>query len=923
MPKNTLFEQFQIIGPKLKPQKQIPNHFSRSELCSTIFSEAEPRGLILINAPAGSGKSTFMSELYDRSKSLSRESYWLSLDEDDNELAIFAKYFIASTASFDNKVAARELSLLHSNVSRDYTTLLNSTLSRLISSDKQISIFLDDFQFITNDEIIRFLDKFISHCPSNIQLVISSRVRPTIDVEKVKLAGLLTEVTQEELNLDASQITDFLKNGHSIECTRESAELLKTTTEGWVAGIQLAAIAVSKSGEEFSDFIQTYTGSNKSLSEYLFNTVLQRLSPDIREFLLLTSPLIRFSAELCNYVTSTENSYLILDFLEGNNIFIISQDENREWFRYHHLFSDFLKSELLRKNSTKYKEVCSRAAEWSDNEGYITEAIQYYLATDTYERAAELIVKRAPELALYKGDHHTILDWMRRLPGDYHTNNPKILLNHAWSCAFSRDPSKAIDLCETVYKGLNDSSAFLWSITEREAEEYYWLAKATESIAVVCDEQVNRSLEICISSLSKVPDHEAFPISAMNNCAAYAYLAIRDYEKCIYHANEGYISSLASGSNYASVWALFVSSLAHVRTGNLEVAHQEAVKSSKISGPSRDSTIYLHVLSESLQKEVDIQRCNFDDTKYHAADTSFISLYGPAEPLLIVIRNEARLLMWNKNTSEALDLLHRGQEIALSTNQKRLYISLISEEIELNLSQGFTLDAERTLKRSKYFKFIQDNTSEEFNLTYRILEDLTFCRLSNARESYELTIQKCDLLLQCLKDNSYADGPDLITTLVLKSVALWGSGEFNESTDLFEDAVNIALKHWYAYPIVVCGPAILPITEQLLGKNLANKAGAGTPHEFINHIQHTLAPDYRSKFDNDLSSHANGFNEALSSREAGILKLLAAGLSNGEIADQASLSIATVKWHLHNIYQKLGVKSRTAAAALARERGIV
>jgi LuxR family maltose regulon positive regulatory protein len=920
------FSQFQILETKLKPPSIRAEAIIREQLSERLVCDTSETGLLTVVASAGSGKSTLMAELFRGAEQSGKQCCWLSLDEDDNESAIFSKYLLACTYSLDPKSAARELAFLKSNPSRDYVSFLDSLLARIIAIKMEFVIFLDDFQYISNPAIVRFWNKLITHAPPTMCIVIASRNRLPLDLSRRQISGMITEVNQGDLNLTPAEIGSYLKLAHNIDCPLDSAEKLYMSTEGWVAGIQLAALAISNSNESVVRFIEGFTGKDKSLTEYLLKTVLRGLPSDVREFLLLSSPLIRFSASLCNHISHLENGHAMLEYLDRNNLFIVCEDREAEWYRYHHLFADFLRSELRKVNPAKYNEICINAAKWCENESMLTESIQYYLTAKNYEKAADLITARAPDLAILRGDHYTVLDWMRRLPAEYHTNSPTLLLNHAWSSAFSREPGLAIKLCQKVYAGLDDSSLFLWSLSEAEKSECYWRAKATEVIAIVCADELQSSLVACKRALADIPRTESFNISSIHNCMAYALIGQRDYVQCVHHASEGYKYSIKAGSSYASLWAVFIASLANVEMGKLRAALENANKASYKAGPLGDNNTYLCAMADFIHTEINVQKCNFNLVRRNSySGRSFISLYGPVEALLVAIRNEARQLVWAGKSGMARDVLHQGQETALSTNQPRLHFSLVAEEIELLIWENELEMAKNAVIRTNFFHARDDGFLPELLPAIEETTQLIRARLliaeSNPDEAFKI-ITKLINLTQ-IKNS---DSARLLYALrTLKAVALWQLDQKKVSIRELDKLVSTASQEDHAYPIVICGRRVLPILEEIQSKRTSGVQSdeIKVKNDFVDRLVLLLKGDSIDSLGVSKSASHNVVCGELTSREIEILKLIGAGMTNNEIAKELVLSSATVKWHLHNIYQKIDVRSRTAAAAYARKVDLI
>lgn len=916
----------ELIETKLRVPQVRHQMLSRTTLIDDLATSDGDGVLLSAIAPAGSGKSTLLVEL---SASLEQAGFtccWLSLDPDDNEPAVFAKYFVAALYHFDSKAAANDLAFIKANPARELSGFFDSLLARLSRTDKKLAILVDDFHHLSHPVLLRFWNRLIAHPPPALRIALASRSRLPLDIGRHRIAGTLREIGHAELNFSASEIGSFMRDLHSIDLLASDIEKLHATTEGWAAGIQLAALAIIRSGGKAQELIDSFSGRNKDLTEYLFQTVLRVQSDDIRRFLLRTSPLTRLSPGLCNAVYQSDRGTGLLDKVERSNLFLIPLDQEGRWFRYHHLFAEFLQAELRRESDDEFIEVCGLAAAWNKNQDRLTEAVQYCLSGRLYDQAANLIAEKAPDIAQYQGDHYTILDWMRRLPEEYHSKRPEIILNHAWSRAFSRDLDGAIELADHVLEQLPQSR---WDLNELEINQTRWLANVVKAIASVCADRLLDTVEQCEAIRAKLPESEPFLMTAILNASSYCYHARRELKQCVESSSVSYQYGRRAGSVYAMVWADFLHSSGLSEMGRIRSANEIADRAIRTAGPQQRSNRYVFGMAAIAKSDVLIQQCDFlAASNCVAVSQEFAAIFGPRIPLWSALKNEARTLAWRGELDESIGVLRRGQDTALATEQPMLYFSLITEEIDLLIRHS--QDAELIQERAQHSgfsnpsKFIQ--ISEDIRPLISEMQKFTEAKLLMAAGQHDEAIRKIGLLLGALENDNRRT---MVSSLrALRSIGLWRTGRTTEAKRELDRVISTSAPELHGYPIVAAGADILDIL-------LALKQGRPE-------TTHLVSDEHRQKyqFEDRLIQLLQGetpcmepsaqqladlpdYIEDLTDRESEILSLVSNGFSNQQIADDLLISLPTVKWHLHNVYEKFGVRNRTAATSFARQHNII
>ena len=318
------------------------------------------RKLILVSAPAGFGKTTVVSDWIYQNKI---PTAWFSLDNGDNDPADFLSYIISGIQSIHSVFGQNALKLLNSPNKPSVESIASLLINEILNINQNFLLVLDDFHLIKSNEVLKLVSYLLEHIPGNIHIVILTRSDPALSVSRLRSQHQLVELRSSDLSFSANDISVLFNKKLKLGLSIDDVYSLETKTEGWIAGLQLTALSM-QGREDISGFIQDLKGDNRYIMDYLMEEVLKIQTDDIKEFLLQTSILEQMSAPLCNAVLNRNDSQLILETLEKNNMFVIPLDTERTWYRYHHLFADLLKQRLHLREKAAIIELHNKASEW-------------------------------------------------------------------------------------------------------------------------------------------------------------------------------------------------------------------------------------------------------------------------------------------------------------------------------------------------------------------------------------------------------------------------------------------------------------------------------------------------------------------------------------------------------------------------------
>ena len=413
------------------------NVVHRSELFEKLNSGLS-RKLILVSAPAGYGKTTLVSDWISQNKI---PAAWLSLDNGDNDPAVFLSYVISGIQSIHKEFGQSALRLLNSPNSPSVESIASLLINEILNINQNFLLVLDDFHLIKSNEVLKLVTYLLEHIPGNIHIVILTRSDPALSVSRLRSQHQLVELRSSDLSFSANDISILFNKKLKLGLSIDDVYSLETKTEGWIAGLQLTALSM-QGREDISEFIQDLKGDNRYIMDYLMEEVLKIQTDDIKEFLLQTSILEQMSAPLCNAVLNRNDSQLILETLEKNNMFVIPLDDERNWYRYHHLFADLLKQRLHLRGKAAIIELHNKAIEWFKDNSMPLLAIEHAIETENFEKSIQFLGEIV-ETMWKNGQHAAIMKYGDLLPDELIKKNADFCLYYAWILIIAGQIQKA------------------------------------------------------------------------------------------------------------------------------------------------------------------------------------------------------------------------------------------------------------------------------------------------------------------------------------------------------------------------------------------------------------------------------------------------------------------------------------------------
>ena len=895
-----VFVPEELLQTKLYIQPLRPNLVSRPRLIERLnHGLVQGHKLTLVSAPAGFGKSTLLSA-WVQGDDMRPRATWFSLDEADNDLTRFLTYFVAALETVENNVGKGTLIALQSSGAGNVEMVLTTLLNEITEFPDDVVLILDDYHVIESRQIDEALTFLLEHLPPKLHLVIASRIDPSLPLSRLRARGQMTEIRVDDLRFTPDEAADFLNQVMGFDLSAQDIEALELRTEGWIAGLQLAAISMRglKRRGEIIDFIKSFSGSHRYIQDYLADEVLQQQSKVTKDFLLQTSILSRFSAQLCDAVTDTNDSQAILESLEASNLFIVPLDNERRWFRYHHLFADLLLQRLRENEPDRIPNLHHRAGGWFAKQGLNREAINHSLAAKDYQRATDLIRSLALEV-LQSGEHATVAGWINALPESLVREQPYLCVLHAWALQLTGQ-------FEATEARLSDAEHALANPNqENDADEYTirgYIHSHRAYLTFIRGEHA-RTIGFARQALEQLPLDATVIRTQTALYLGVAYRTQGELKAALDIFTEAVATSQKIGGSITGVLSFLNLAELYIEQARLHQAksiYEQALQfTNRYTGrPDMPFAGYAYVgIGRILRQWNDLDNAY----RHTARGIALCRDWNVAEMLALSCIEMANIQHALGNDKRAREALQEAKGIFDGFSPWGSS-RVAAHQAQLDLARGEVASAERWAQANEL------NQDDELEL-HRDVEYLTLARVFMAQDQFEQALS----ILGRLQQITQAIGKiqSVLKILVLQMAALSAQGHTEQALTKLDQALIIGEAENYVRVFVDEGQPISKLLRQAAARSLAPTYvrillaafGAETKEE----RQTSKSPPLSIPPDTSL------LVDPLSERESEVLQLVAKGLSNREISERLFLALDTVKGHNRRIYRKLGVKNRTQA----------
>jgi len=890
-----------LLQTKLYIPHSQPNLISRPRLIKHL-EDGLSRKLTLVSSPAGFGKTTLLSEWIHK---CGQPVAWITLDQGDNDPSRFLKYFITAALQKNEAEIGEEIfSALQSSQPPKSDILLTGLLNEITEMTQPIVIVLDDYHVITEPTIQEMLTFILENQPPQMHLVISSRADPPWPLARLRVHGELAEIRTRDLRFTTDEAATFLNNVMGLKLSPQEVASLEGLTEGWIAGLQMAAISM-RGRKDVSGFIESFSGSHRFILDYLVEEVLDQQSLTIQDFLLKTSILESLSGPLCDAVADREDSQIILTQLEQANLFLIPLDDERCWYRYHHLFADLLRIRLEHTQPEHTPTLHRRASEWFEQNGLIAEAVNHSLVANDFERVVRLFAGNTLAM-IYHGESRTLVSWLEALPDEVVRSQPWFSIAHAWTLAYAGE----FDAIETLLK---ETEKVLVGFDELVLSEVEY-QRIVGHIAIIRSYTAarrgdsSRAAKQACKALQHLPADDLMERGYILTLLGAVLRTSGDFNAATEASTKAIAISQATGDSQLSAVVLCDQAALHYSQGQLHKAaaicrdaEQISDKYAGQSGRPLPVMGYAYIrLSAVLREWNDLETA----TGYAREGLELCKQWGQADFLVYSYIEVAKVLQAIGDMDGALDAIQTGKRIASNVSPWPGF-HVAAQQARLWLVQGKLEDVTRWVQVSG----LRNDDSLSFQYLFRYI---VLARVLIAQGVFDEAAGLLSRLLE-VAETARAMGC-MIEILILQALALQAQGKIDHALTSLERALVFAEPEGYVRTFIDEGSS--------MGKLLQQTTAPGVAVGYVGKLLTALKKETKSK-----RQLGEGFSasivEPLSERELEVLRLLKTHLSSTGIAEELTISANTVRTHIKNIYSKLNVHNRQDALQRAQELELI
>lgn len=908
----------ELLQTRFDPPVELGDLIERPRLQQRL-EEAGKVPLTVVQTPAGYGKTSLMSQWFHALRESQRRACWLSIDSTDSDAVGLMAYVAAALAKAGLRLEPSFERIAAANFFAKPEPLVAAIVNGMELSREPLFVFLDDVHLL-DPAPLAVLCRLIDSAPASVHFVVATRVIPALHLARLRAHGKLLELQVDDLRFTPAETHSFLAGAGDSTLGEPELAILEERAEGWIAGIKLARLAV-RQGAPPRELLASFTGSRCSVSDFFAEEVLSSQPQEIREFLLKTSVLDRLCPALCNAVTGTSRSRQMLNSIEESGLFLLRLDEDRHWYRYHHLFAEFLQRRLVEENSAEPRELQLRASRWSWTNGFHVEAIQYALEGGDPQHAADLLESRCQDMT-YLGQLPLVSQFAARIPEEILHRCPRLLLSIAWLLIRNFRFEETRKLLSVV-AGLIGKMESAEQSTPEQLRRLRHLLLHREMMLAAAHDDAPR-VEIQCRQLIEELREESHP-----------YIAGSIYAQLLYAQREQYLlgdldrlSATAQGilgrSSYtfasialqASIGpSLFFAGRSDAALRALEQGLAEAIRFGGHKSPL--AALPALPLSEIVYENNNLEQAErlIENALPYATQLGFV------DQLLPGYITQARIRHARGDVPGAHHALDEGMAIAAERGLERLRLAVVAERAHFLLRDGYPEEAARSAKAAGIPHDMEEllpnrpvNTGDELRaiIWFRIA-------LAQARMQEALTLGK--------QWRRHCSARGAIRSLVrwdlLLAQALFLRGDQRAAQRALREAISNASASRLVRSFIDEGPIIRTMLASIYEGNLE-----------VLHPSDAFAAELLEIFDRAAKRPAaakivaqpaaqEGMFGKLSAKEREVLGLVSSGMRNREVAQKLGMTEGSVKWYMQQVYDKIGTRRRFQAVERARQFGLI
>ena len=915
-----------LLNTKLFIPRTRPDLIPRTRLIEQLQTGAW-RALTLVCAPAGFGKTTLIS---DWVRGSGWKVAWVSLDEGDNDVTRFLSYFAKALQEIADDIGQTALDALQASQTPSVEAILTGLLNEVATVPDDFIVVLDDYHCIVAQPVHDALEFLLEHIPPQMHLVIATRADPPLPLSRLRVRGRMTEVRAADLRFTEDETSTYLNDLMGLGLSHEQIEALEARTEGWVAGLQLAALSMQGRGDKEA-FVAAFAGSNRYVIDYLVDEVLSRQSEEVQRFLLQTSVLERLSASLCVAVTELPASQAILQHIEQSNLFLIPLDDDRRWFRYHHLFAEFLSQRLHESQPDLVPVLHMRASQWFAYDGWIDEAIHHAIAGEDFDRAASLIEQVAQSL-IVNDQHRILVNWVRMLPDEHLHRHPRLCLYYAMTLHATGQLDGIEPLLEIAESNRHLAPDTSVTAHANAIRAYVANGRADFSLAISYAQSVIGSLPPG-ESTPEIPtlDDDLISRGRAFLGMAEAYVGSGELRKAESILIEAITENQRAGNMSATSASISNRITVMINMGKLKRAIEVSYQGLDLlrMWPGRhesggrslmaDAQIYTQVgrLLYELNELAESQTHALRSIEHHELGGRVA--YGIWGYSLL-----ADLKLASGDVDGALSQMQKLDILRTNISGTNVKYAALADVLRMNLRLRLgSCKPELAYLTEDVVRWVKARQLRlDGELEY--IREPEYLLLANLLITQGRPDEAASVLERLVDAAESADRTgNLISYLATLASAQGANDDFEMALATITRALTLAEPEGYVRTFVDCGKPMQELLQLAVDRGIETEYASRLLAAFQSDETDQTQVEQLSAIRTLPAASSDSQVERLNEREVEVLKFMAAGLSNREIASELFLSVNTVRWHAHNLFGKLGVSRRSEAVARARELGLL
>lgn len=878
---------------------------------------------VLISAPAGFGKTTLLSEFV---ASFQQPFGWFSLDEGDNDPVYFWSYFIKAVQSVFPKWGEDSYALCQSPQPLPPGAIPISLVNEFSMMNGEFTLILDDFHVIENSSLQSELLTLVEHLPGSVHLIIATRTDPPWPVAKMRARNQLLEIRAKDLRFSPEEADQFVEQVAGIRLSDQAVATLEEKTEGWAAGLQLAAISM-KGRTDADRFIESLSGIHVYIAEYLIEEVLNLQPESVQTFLIQTSILKALTPSLCDAVCMITNAQEILTRLNKSNLFIVTLDDTGEWFRYHHLFADLLQARLIKKYYKKeVAEFHERASRWFSEAGMFHEAIEHAIRAENYPLVEKLIGTSALPMIL-QANVRTVEKWLQSLPRSFVDQSIPMLMAYSWLFLLRGTPQ----LASPYIAQLKILFSCLQEPTTDAALFGEWFALQAELL--VNEGRFDEAQKLADQALGVYP-LESSPVRSMTYVSlAKAYQRTYQYEEAANAFKRIVEAAEQMGDPVFEILGISGQAQMYLKNGKLRKCYEIAMEGIRRVEWAGRKTPFAATLYGEVG-EVYYQGLDFEQASaFFQRSAQMSGKNGYSDPEIYDHLMRSKMDWLKMDRAGALAEMDAVTRLVREIPPVMIRENVIAAQVWLHLKNDET-EAARGLLETEGFSFgetlmfpdlltlLPDSYAANllYNSGLRFL--LHRAKTSLSESDFRRTYDLCTRILA--SEQNFQQIPLAIETLLIRSQLCWLKQQNGLAFDDMRAVLEICEPEGYLSVFLEEDTLVADILRSMLREDQGAKKFSDTIHKLLSVFPRNLETQ---QVEGTGSAHArrgeDDLIEPLTRREREVLEQIVEGSSNQEIADRLVITLSAVKKHTGNIFRKLNVKNRTTAVAAARKAGLV